>query len=189
MRTALTVGIVALVSAVVVVVLAWTHQPVPVSAPLSPRSSASPGTQQWGASAGASLTVDVEGRVRRPGLVSLPIGSRVADALRLAGGALPGTDLTTLNLARKVVDGEQIVVGASASPAAASSGGAAAGPVNLNLATLADLDGLPGVGPVTAQRILDWRAAHGQFASVDQLREVEGIGAKTFERLKALVTV
>ena len=189
-RTALTVVVVAAVSAIAVVLLAWTHQPVPVSAPIVATASASPGAQQWGMSAAASLTIDVEGRVRKPGLIALPPGSRVADALRLAGGALPGTDLSGLNLARKVVHGEQIVVGASHPPVAAATGAAtASGPVNLNLATLADLDALPGVGPVTAQRILDWRTAHGQFASVDQLREVEGIGAKTFERLKSLVTV
>lgn len=190
-RTALTVAAVGLVAALVVVALAWSHRPVAVSAPLSASSSRSPGASEWAASPAAALTVDVEGRVRKPGLISVAAGSRVADALRLAGGVLPGTNLAGLNLARKVVDGEQILVGATAAslPTTSTSGASPGGLVNLNLATLADLDGLPGVGPVTAQRILDWRTAHGQFASVDQLREIQGIGEKTFARLKALVTV
>mgnify|MGYP003376378372 CR=1 FL=1 len=138
------------------------------------------------------VVVQVLGQVRRPGLVTLPAGSRVADALRLAGGLARGGSSGGLNLARPVADGEQIVVGPDAPVApTTSSAGPASGDVvvDLNAATAAELDALPGVGPVTAAKILDWRSAHGRFASVDQLREVSGIGAKTFERLKPHVRV
>ena len=140
------------------------------------------------------VVVQVIGQVRRPGLVTLPPGSRVADAVRLAGGLVRGGSSGGLNLARPVVDGEQIVVGPGV-PASTGSGGGSSpagsggGVVDLNSATAADLDALPGVGPVTAAKILDWRSAHGRFASVDQLREVSGIGARTFERLKPHVRV
>ncbi len=129
----------------------------------------------------AGLVIDVAGRVRHPGLVHLPAGARVADALAAAGGALPGVDLTTVNLARALADGEQVVVGPpGAAPAggAASSGSAPNALVDLNTATLEQLDSLPGVGPVLAQRILDWRTAHGRFSSIDELGDVGGIGAK-----------
>jgi competence protein ComEA len=148
----------------------------------------------------AAVVVDVAGRVRHPGVYRLPAGSRVNDALRAAGGALPGVQLSTVNLAAKLTDGQQIVVGL---PGAASAGGpppgvaggssgsagAPAGPVNLNAASLEQLDALPGVGPVLAQHILDWRAAHGQFSSVDQLNDVSGIGPAKFAALRELVSV
>ncbi len=143
----------------------------------------------------AELVVQVVGAVRRPGVVRLPSGARVVDALAAAGGVLPGASAGLLNLARRVVDGEQIVVGAtSAGPtpsggAGSTSGGATPARIDLNAADLAALDTLPGVGPVTAQRILDWRKAHGRFASVEQLREVDGIGARTYARLAPLVQV
>ena len=114
-------------------------------------------------------SIDVVGRVAAPGIYRLAPGSRIDDAIRAAGGALPGTDLTSLNLASKVSDGQQVAVGIAGAPAPAAgpSGiGAASGPVDLNAATLAQLDALPGVGPVLAQHILDWRTAHGRFASV-----------------------
>ncbi|MDJ0340174.1 ComEA family DNA-binding protein [Streptomyces sp. H10-C2] len=141
------------------------------------------------AGAKAILTVDVAGKARRPGLLRLPAGSRVADALAAAGGALPGTDTSALNLARVLSDGEQVVVGGPAAPAAPVPGGGApaAGPVSLNSATGAQLETLPGVGPVLAQHILDYRAQHGGFASVDQLRNVTGIGERRFSDLKPLV--
>jgi competence protein ComEA len=143
------------------------------------------------------VVVQVIGEVRRPGLVRLLAGSRVADAVAQAGGVRPGGGTGGLNLARVVVDGEQIVVSAAVPVATGGSvsdgpgppGGASSEVVDLNTATLTDLDGLPGVGPVMAGRILDWRTAHARFASVDQLREVSGIGAKTFERLKPHVRV
>ena len=168
--------------------------PVAVSPTASPGSSqgASPGAGGGLEPAAPDVVVQVVGQVRRPGLVTLPAGSRVADAVRLAGGLSRGGSSGGLNLARTVVDGEQIVVGPDV-PVAPSGGGATGGGadavVDLNSATAQDLDALPGVGPVTAAKILDWRAAHGRFASVDQLREVSGIGAKTFERLKPHVKV
>ncbi len=126
-------------------------------------------------------------------------GSRVADVLEAAGGPLPGADLSGVNLARKVGDGEQVAIGV---PAGAGrrvgtgdrrEGGAAArpaaGPLDLNAATVEQLDALPGVGPVTAQRIVEWRTRNGRFATVDQLREVEGIGERRLGQLRELVRV
>lgn len=141
----------------------------------------------------ADVVVAVAGKVRRPGLVRLPSGSRVADAVQAAGGAEAGVDVTMLNPARKVVDGELIVVGEKPPPGAAvtAAGPAAAPgtPVNLNTATLAELDSLPGVGPVLAQRILDARTAQGGFRAVSDLRKVDGIGEARYEQLKDLVVV
>jgi competence protein ComEA len=136
----------------------------------------------------ARIVVDVGGRVRRPGLVTLPLGARVADALRAAGGAIRRTDLLTLNLAARVSDGQLLLVGV---PATVGAPGAAAadGPVSLNTATVQQLDALPGVGPVLAQHIVDWREAHGGFTSVSQLQQVSGIGARKYDELKSLVTV
>jgi competence protein ComEA len=154
------------------------------------------GTAAAMASGPAEVVVAVGGKVRKPGLVRLPGGSRVADAIDAAGGADPGVDVALLNLARKVVDGELILVGVTPPPGAVVATGPAAGgspapgaPVNLNTATLSELDGLPGVGPVLAQRILDARAASGGFKSVGDLRKVDGIGDARYEQLKDLVTV
>jgi len=116
----------------------------------------------------------------------------VADAIAAAGGLSKGGSSGELNLARPVVDGEQIVVSPDAPPAApppGAGGDAASVVVDLNTATAAELDTLPGVGPVMSARILEWRATHGRFASVDQLREISGIGARTFERLAPHVRV
>lgn len=151
--------------------------------------------------ASEEVVVSVAGKVVRPGLVRLPVGSRVDDALRAAGGPVAGTSPGLLNLARRLVDGEQVLVGVEPPPGAptgaptGASGAATAGtaapgaPLDLNAATLADLDGLAGIGPVLAQRILDWRAEHRRFASVDQLREVTGIGEAKYQDLKAQVVV
>ncbi|MFJ2131873.1 helix-hairpin-helix domain-containing protein [Streptomyces sp. NPDC087845] len=147
---------------------------------------------------GGHIVVDVSGKVRRPGIQQLPSGARVADAIRAAGGARPGVDLAGLNRARVLMDGEQIVVGAPTGPPAtggtggaaaggAGSGGSAAGPVSLNRATVEQLDTLPGVGPVLAQHIVDYRTQHGGFRSVDELREVTGIGDRRFADLQPLV--
>jgi competence protein ComEA len=163
--------------------------PMPaVSGSLTPRpgASASPTDQP-------DLVVHVVGEVRVPGLVRLPPGSRVSDAIEAAGGLRKGGSSGGLNLARPLVDGEQVDVARDAATAPPGAAGGATGgpsrPVDLNTATVADLDTLPGVGPVMAARILDWRTQHGRFASVDQLREVSGIGDRTFERLAPLVTV
>jgi len=148
-------------------------------------------TPSASASRSAEVVVDVVGHVQSPGLYRLPSGARVDDALRAAGGAIPGTDLSALNLARKVSDGEQIAVGVAGAPAASGLGGSgtATGPVDLNTATAAQLDALPGVGPALAQHIIDWRTAHGRFDTIDQLRQVNGIGQAKFADLKPLVTV
>ncbi len=147
------------------------------------------------ASTAVLVVVDVEGRVRRPGLVRLPVGSRVADAVRAAGGATTGAVLSRLNLARVLVDGEQVLVpgpddavpAVSAGPAGSGSG--PSGPIDLNTGTVEAFDTLPGVGPVLAGRIVAWRTEHGRFTSVDELGEVPGIGPKALERLRPLVRV
>ncbi|KQP01962.1 hypothetical protein ASF30_00815 [Leifsonia sp. Leaf264] len=151
----------------------------------------------------AALFVHVLGAVSRPGLYELTAGTRVMDAVAAAGGFSSTADPGGVNLARELSDGEQLYVpvvgevpppvaggGTGAAPGGAVSPGAAsAGPIDLNRATLAELDTLPRIGPSLAQRILDWRDANGGFTSVDELREVSGIGDKTFESLRELVTV
>ena len=142
-----------------------------------------------------SLVVHVVGQVRRPGVLLLPPGSRVADALDAAGGLRSGGKLGATNLARVLTDGERIEIGANTdagTPGGAASGGAAggpAGPLDLNTATADQLDGLPGIGPVTAAKILAWRATNGRFTVVDELTEVPGIGPKTLEELRPHVRV
>ncbi|MYQ85368.1 ComEA family DNA-binding protein [Streptomyces sp. DvalAA-43] len=145
---------------------------------------------------GGHIVVDVSGKVRRPGIRQLPSGARVADALRAAGGVREGADLTGLNRARVLMDGEQIVVGVPPGPSAVGGagalapgggGGSPAGPVSLNTATVEQLETLPGVGPVLAQHIVDYRAQHGGFRSIDELREVNGIGDRRFADLQPLV--
>jgi competence protein ComEA len=137
--------------------------------------------------------VHVVGAVRRPGLYRLRNGSRVADAVRRAGGATPRAELALVNLAAPVADGAQVVVprrgGSGAVPAAGAGAapGVPAGPVHLNTATLEQLDTLPGVGPATAQRILDYRAQHGAFRTVEELDAVPGIGPARLEQLRGLV--
>jgi competence protein ComEA len=132
--------------------------------------------------------------VQHPGLVRLPAGSRVADAIEAAGGALPDTDLSLVNLARRLVDGELVAVG-TANPAAGGAAPAGAGPaadngpLNLNAATAAQFEALPGIGPVLAQHMVDYRTKHGQFKTVDELRQVDGLGASRFNQIKDLVTV
>ncbi len=143
-------------------------------------------------SSGPELVVDVAGKVRRPGLVRLRVGARVDDALRAAGGVLPGVATGVLNLARKVADGEQVLVGVEGGMVGSVAGpGAtrAGGQVDLNLATAQDFDALPGIGPVLADKIVSWRTDHGRFASIDQLREVGGIGEAKYQALKSKVRV
>jgi competence protein ComEA len=140
------------------------------------------------------VVVHVAGAVARPGLYRLPEGSRVDDAVGLAGGARPKAALDLVNLAAPVVDGQQVIVplkgaggGTAASPSTGGEGGAPGTKVRLNSATLEELDELPGVGPVTAQQILDYREANGAFRSVDELDAVPGIGPATLEQLRPLV--
>ncbi|WP_328440691.1 helix-hairpin-helix domain-containing protein [Streptomyces sp. NBC_00444] len=162
--------------------------------------SKAPGGPTAGGAAAAEIVVDVSGKVREPGIQRLPAGSRVVDALRAAGGVRPGTNTDGLNRARFLVDGEQVIVGGpvAGSGSAPVSGGTAVGgqagsaaaptaPVPLNTATVEQLETLPGVGPVLAQHIIDYRTQHGGFRSVDQLREVNGIGDRRFADLRDLV--
>lgn len=127
-----------------------------------------------------TLVVDVAGAVRRPGLYHLAPGTRVADAVAAAGGAMRKADLVSVNLAAPLVDGEQVVVGGP--------GNAAPAAVDLNSATVEQLDALPGIGPQTAQKIVDFRQAHGPFRSLDDLDAVPGIGPSRIAQLKGLVT-
>ena len=143
------------------------------------------------AAARAKLVVHVVGAVRRPGLYRLTEGARIADAVRLAGGATKRAQLELVNLAAPVSDGTQVVVprkvqAGSGGTAAADAAGAQ-GPVHLNTATLEQLDALPGVGPVTAQKIVDYREQHGAFSSVDELDAIPGIGPARLEQLRELV--
>ena len=158
------------------------------------------------------VIVSVVGLVHKPGLVTLSSGARIADALTAAGGALDGADLIGLNMARRVADGEQIIVGIAAppgepttmgssvaseqstsapagSPKAPGNASAPSGSVDLNTATVEQLDDLPGVGPVTAAAIIAWRDANGSFTSIDQLADVDGIGPARLEKLRAQVHV
>jgi competence protein ComEA len=152
----------------------------------SPGASSSPGA---GPTPVRELVVDVEGTVKHPGIVSLPAGSRVHDAVAEAGGVRGKVDTSTLNMARVLTDGEQILVGVD--PISAAPGSTPAGTgvrISLATATLEQLDTLPGIGPVTAQAILDHRAEHGPFTSVDDLLDVKGIGEATLADIRDQVT-
>ncbi|MGQ0573330.1 MAG: ComEA family DNA-binding protein [Pseudonocardia sp.] len=196
-------ALVAAVAAAAAAVGVWTERPrvEPVQALPEISAVAPPGVADvadpaaTGLPDAGPLVVSVVGKVRSPGLVTVPAGARVADAVAAAGGALPGADLSGVNLARRVGDGEQIAVGvppapdAAGAPSGAGPAGGPGGPVDLNTATVAQLDALPGVGPVTAERILEWRTRNGRFSRVEQLREVDGIGERRFTQLRALVRV
>ena len=225
------------VSAVTTAASAATPTGTDASSPAAPTSSgssattsahpttAAPSAPSVPAVVPAVVVVDVVGHVRRPGVVRLPAGARVTDAVVAAGGAVPGTDVSAINLARPVTDGQQIRVGLGSPwlvdavtgggadgsgtggaggtappgsppvPTTGSSSGAGggtavpAGPLDLNTATVEELDALPGVGPATAAKILAWRTEHGRFASVDDLDEVSGIGPAKLADLRPLVRV
>ena len=182
---------------VLVVAVAWRHAssapaPAPLRvAPVVPSASPPPRAGQ-GATAVRRLVVDVAGAVRRPGLVHLREGDRVADAIARAGGFARSAERTAVNLAAPVADGQQVLVPRrGGGPVAAGSGGAApapSGPVSLSSATVEQLDELPGVGPVTAQKIVAYRQEHGAFRSVDELDAVPGIGPARLADLRELVT-
>ncbi|MGV0794608.1 helix-hairpin-helix domain-containing protein [Mycolicibacterium sp. XJ1819] len=205
----------AVVGAVAVLVTLFTlardRPPAVVSANLPPVqmvSSTAP-TPEEKPGADQPVVVSVVGLVHKPGLVTLDGGGRIADALTAAGGALDGADLLGLNMARRVVDGEQIVVGiasapgepsvmgssvtsdqqVAASPGASATATATDGSVNLNTATVEQLDTLPGIGPVTAAAIVAWRDTNGKFSSVEQLGDVDGIGPARLEKLREHVHV
>ncbi|CQD17337.1 helix-hairpin-helix repeat-containing competence protein ComEA [Mycobacterium lentiflavum] len=182
--------------------------PVEKASTASPKSSATPGPDR-------PVVVSVVGLVHKPGLVTLTPGARIADALQAAGGAMDGADTIGLNMARPLGDGEQIVVGLtplSGQPTALGSSVTPGSPpsaktptptgsvkapgrpkageaLDLNTATVQQLDDLPGVGPVTAAAIVSWRQANGRFTSVDQLADVDGIGPSRLDKLRALVRV
>ena len=150
-------------------------------APIVPKTHAASG-------AGRLLVVDVAGAVRRPGLYRLPQGSRVADAVTRAGGITRHGDSTLINLAAPLADGEQVLVSAQGEGAAgvAAGGAAPSAPVHLNSASVEELDALPGVGPVTAQKIAAYRDQHGPFSSLDGLDAIPGIGPARIASLKGL---
>jgi competence protein ComEA len=175
-------AVVAAIAAVVAGFVLLRARPHEVTAPPVAMSSAAP-------DAGAVVVVDVAGKVRHPGIVRLPFGSRVDDAVRAAGGPLPGATYDGLNRARKLTDGEQVLVGVPPPTGATAAGAPGDARVDLNAADVSALDSLPGIGPVLAQKIVDWRTEHGRFASVDQLREVSGIGESKFAALKSKVRV
>ena len=208
------IGVVAVL--VTVFTLVGDETPPVMSAKLPPVqmvSSASPTPSTAAApNPDEPVVVSVVGLVHKPGLVTLNPGARIADAVTAAGGALDGADLVGLNMARRVADGEQIIVGIAAPPGepsamgssirsgpataapsdAPTAGGSAPAPgalVDLNTATVEQLDTLPGVGPVTAAAIVAWRDANGRFTSVDQLGDVDGIGPARLEKLRQLVHV
>lgn len=177
---------------VIVAVLAtagivWLNRPAPVAVP----EVASPGIP-ISASSGTSVSsqgldqivVDIKGDVLAPGLVTLPAGARVADAIAAAGGVIPSADVTGINLAERLSDGQMIFIGNAHSMQLSSDSR-----INLNLATEADLDSLPGVGPVMAGRIIAWRESNQRFHSIEELQEVPGIGPKVFANLKPLVRI
>jgi competence protein ComEA len=170
-------------------------QTLPRAAPDTSAGAGPPGAagSPGGTGPSGQVAVHVAGRVRHPGLVRLPAGSRVQDAITAAGGVTSGADLDAVNLARKLTDGEQVRVPGPGDPAPPSPDGAAgpatpSAPLDLNTATVEQLDTLPGVGEVTAGRIVAYRSAH-PFTTVDELLEVPGIGQGRFEQLKDLVTV
>ncbi|WP_246003060.1 ComEA family DNA-binding protein [Nocardia tenerifensis] len=228
-RTLLALGVVAMVIAAVVI-----FQERPVARPVPPlpavqtaatpavarlagavppsaaaSSGAVPAPGEPNAAPGAELVVSVVGLVHRTGLIRLPAGSRVADALAAAGGAQDGADLAGLNLAQRLTDGDQVLVGpsgpnpgppqlgsatinATGRPSTTPPGSipaAPAGRVDLNTATESELEALPGIGPVTAKAIAAWRTTHGRFTDITQLTQIDGIGPARLTRLRELVKV
>lgn len=146
------------------------------------------GSGAAGAAPAARIVVNVVGAVRRAGVYRLPEGARVLDAVRRAGGPTRRAQIALVNLAAPLADGQQVVVPARAVPGAAGGTGGAAARVSLASATVDDLDALPGIGPVTAQKIVDWRQGHGPFRSVEDLDAIPGIGPARIEQLRDLVT-
>jgi len=187
-----------LLAALLLIGWTWLDRPTvePVPGGVAPvgtdQPTTAPPTPPVGEVADTSTTVvvSVVGLVARPGLVTLPTGARVAEAVEAAGGLLPEADPASVNLAAVVTDGQQVAVGVpgAGAPAAGAATGQA-GPLNLNTAGVAELDGLPGIGPVLAQRIVDHRAQQGPFTSVDQLDDVPGIGPSIAAELAGLVGV
>ena len=139
----------------------------------------------------AKLIVNVAGKVTNPGVYQLPSGARVVDAIQAAGNQLKGVDISDINLARVLVDGEQILVGGSKSISGRSIVKKISpdNPLDINRATLAQLDTLPGIGPVTAQRIIDYRVKVGRINALDELKKLSGLGGSKFEEIKPLLRI
>ncbi|MEV8445798.1 ComEA family DNA-binding protein [Streptomyces parvus] len=227
-RTPMMLGLVLLAAVAVATVHFWSVRPQPVRAPEPvageaaapalppdplrsgapdpvPRPAAGQPPSAGGGNGSGQIVVDVSGKVHRPGVRRLPAGSRVEDALEAAGGVRAGTDVTGLNRARVLVDGEQVAVGLlpglpvagatgatggggiGSGPAGAPGGAGPAVPLSLNSATAEQLETLPGVGPVLAQHMIDYRTENNGFRSVDELRQVNGIGDRRFADLRPLV--
>jgi competence protein ComEA len=179
----------AAILALVLLVVAWRHTAAGTPAPL--RVAPVTAARTSPATAARLLVVDVVGAVRRPGLVRLAEGSRVAAAIAQAGGLRRGAERAGVNFAAPVSDGQQVVVPQRGAAVAAGAGGGAAsastGPVSLSSATAEQLDALPGVGPVTAEKIVAYRQQHGAFRSVDELDAISGIGPSRIADLRGLV--
>ncbi|SBS79439.1 Competence protein ComEA helix-hairpin-helix repeat protein [uncultured Mycobacterium sp.] len=204
-------AVIAVVAVLITVFTLMRDDPPPVvSAKLPPVEMVSSASARPSPDAHQPVVVSVVGLVTKPGLVTLAPDARIADAVSAAGGAIDGADTLGLNLARHLTDGEQIVVGigtpagqptalgssvsggppaAASTPPAAPGKGAPADPVDLNTATVEQLDALPGIGPVMAAAIVAWRDTNGKFSSVDQLSDVDGIGPARLDKLRALVRV
>lgn len=193
-RWALTAGVVVLL---VLFVLQWSRQPAPATdATLLIQSAAQPSVgaapAAVAASAVPSIAVDVIGAVQQPGVYYLASDARVVDAVAAAGGLAPDAARDAINLAAALVDGTQIRVprvGEAAQPSAPAAGAATDGLVNINSADLAALDALPGIGPTTAQAIIDQRTSGGAFTQIDDIQNVKGIGPSLFAQIKARITV
>jgi len=195
-REHVVVVVVALVVGVIFAVMTFQHsraQPLPAAPSVSVSVEPSPTPTP------SMIKVHVLGAVAHPGVVSLPEGARVQDAIDAAGGLTADADPALLNLAAVVADGSQIVIGTVGSPAGEVNGDSGAGSsgsangsgvkVNINTASEAELETLPGIGPVTAGKIIAWRNEHGRFSTIDELQEVSGIGPKTMAQLEPYVTV
>ncbi len=180
-----------IVAVSVVGLLVWLNRPSPTTVPVVttnaiaiPGTSMSPSAGSGDLGATNQIVVDVKGDVLTPGLVTLNVGDRVADAITAAGGLTPSANVTSLNLAERLSDGQMIFIGNAQSSDVASDPR-----ININQASETDLDALPGVGPVMAGRIVAWRETNQRFHSVEELQEVPGIGPKVFANLKPLVRI
>ncbi|GAA4432552.1 hypothetical protein GCM10023169_38420 [Georgenia halophila] len=208
-RSAVVAGLTVLLLGAAVMAAAWLNrpsEPVPLPPPpavttTGPSQPATTGPSEAATGEPGTVVVHVAGAVAEPGVIELPDGARVGEAVDAAGGATAEAELGAVNLARALTDGEQVYVPAAgeAPPAVAGSNGAgdadgggpggAGTPVNINSATAEQLEELPGIGPALATSILEWRALNGSFTTVEDLDQVSGIGPATLERLRPLVTV